>query len=78
MESRILEAERDAGRLLDELSLPRHELAAENILAAIRLEVLTIRSLANERQEELQRQILNGSILAQRSGLLHKHVSLVA
>lgn len=63
MELRTLEIEREAGRLLDGLGFPRDELAAENVLAALRLEIL-------ELEAEEARRVLGASIVAQRSGLL--------
>jgi hypothetical protein len=67
-----IEAEQKAGVLLDDLGFPRDEWAAENVLAAIRLEVLV---LANAEEE---RRLLGASIVAGRSGLVAAEIELVA
>ena len=61
--------EEQVGRQLDSIGFPRHELAAENVLAAIRLDILNL-------QAEEERKLLNASILAGRSGLLAETVEL--
>ena len=69
MELRPEILEERVGRQLDSIGFPRHELAAENILAAIRLDLLDLRA-------EEQRRLLNASIVAGRSGLLANTVEL--
>lgn len=69
MELRAIELEEEAGRLLDDLDFPRDELAAENVLAAIRLDLLVL-------EAEEARRVLRASIVAERSGLLRQVVVL--
>jgi hypothetical protein len=67
MELRTIQIEEEAGRLIDDLRLPRDVLAAENVLLAIRLDLLDLTI-------EEERQVLNTSIVAQRPGLLLQNV----
>lgn len=64
METLTIQLEELAGSALDAVNFPRHELASENILAAIRIEEL---QLGNA---EAERKILEASIQANRPGLL--------
>ena len=72
MELTITQLEQTVASELESIGFPLHELAAENVLAAIRLNILEANSAEQERR------ILNASILAGRCGLLESAIESAA
>lgn len=72
MNTTIFELEREVAEQFATIGFPVHELIGENILAAMRLDILTFDNAEQERR------ILTASIAAGRSGILPKVIGEVA